>query len=158
LPAARAVALLYLLAIGLYAAQLLLLGHWVMAAGLGLLALATKFALRQMTPRGSGAPRRLLLSADGRLHVACSGGALEQVELGGESLWLGSAVLLVLRAPGRCHRVLLGRGNVDPAALAALRRRLRGAATMRPATAVESKATHCQRTSAIEQFTRGNTS
>ncbi len=142
---------------GLYATQLLLLGHWVVAAGLGVLALATKFALRRLAPQGSSAPRRLLLAADGRLHVTCMGGALEQVELGGESLWLGSAVLLVLRAPGRCHRVLLGRGNVDPAALAALRRRLRGAATMRPATAVDSGATHRHCASAIEQFTRGKT-
>jgi hypothetical protein len=125
---------------------------------LGFLAVGTKFALRQMSPQGPGAPRRLLLAADGRLHVACVGGVVEQVDLAGESLWLGSAVLLVLRAPGRCHRVLLGRGNLDPVALATLRRRLRGAAPMLPATAVDSEDTHPHRTSPIEQFTRGNTS
>lgn len=157
LPAARGLANLYLLAIGLYVAQLLLTGHWVMATGMGLLAVATKFALRQMSPQGPGAPRRLLLAADGRLYVASVGGVVEQVDLAGESLWLGSAMLLVLSAPGRRHRVLLGRGNLDPGALAMLRRRLRGAATMRPSTAVDSEATQPHPSSPIEQFTRGNT-
>ena len=120
-----------------------------------LLAAVTRFALRQMAPRGPGAPRRLLLAADGRLFVACVGGAMEPVELAGESLWLGSAVLLVLRGPLCRHRVLLGRGNLDPEAHATLRRRLRGAATSPHDPAVDSRAIHRHGPSTIEQFTQG---
>jgi hypothetical protein len=156
LPAARRLVRFYLLSLSLYAGQLLLQGHWAMAAAMFVLAAATAFARRQMTPRGPGAPRRLLLAADGRLYVACVGGSMEPVELAGESLWLGSAVLLVLCAPGRRHRVLLGRGNLDPGSLATLRRRLRGAARVSSDPAVDSGATHRHGASAIEQFTRGN--
>jgi hypothetical protein len=67
------------------------------------------------------------VTADGGLHVATVGGQIERVELAGESLWLGSAVLLKLRAPGVTYRLLLGSGNVEPVVLATLRRRLRGA-------------------------------
>jgi hypothetical protein len=155
LPAARRLARFYLVSLCLYAGQLLLLGHWVMAAVMLLLAAATKIAQRQMAPRGPRAPRRLLLAADGRLYVACVGGVVEPVELAGESLWLGSAVLLVLRTPGHRHRVLLGRGNLDPGSLATLRRRLRGAARVSGDPAVDSGATHRHGASAIEQFTRG---
>jgi hypothetical protein len=158
LPAARILTRYYLLASTAYAVQLLFTGHWVMATGMGLLTTASLFALRRMAPRGPVAPRRLLLAADGRMHVACVGGAVEPVELAGESLWLGSAVLLVLQAPERCFRVLLGRGNLDPASLAALRRRLRGATTARPDPAVDSRASHRHSASPVEQFTRGNTS
>ncbi len=145
----------YLLSIGVYVAQLLVLGHWVMVATMLLLAAITQLTLRPMAPQDAGAPRRLLLAADGRLYVACVGGAVEPVELAGESLWLGSAMLLVLRTPGRRHRVLLGRGNLDPGRLATLRRRLRGAATVSDDPAVDSRATHRHGAGAIEQFTHG---
>jgi hypothetical protein len=156
LPAARRLARFYLLALGLYGGQLLLQGHWVMAAVMLLLAAVTRLAQGRMSPRGPGAARRLLLAGDGRLYVASVGGAVEPVELAGESLWLGSAVLLVLQAPGRRHRLLLGRGNLDPGQLAALRRRLRGAAKVAGDPAVDSEVNHLHRVSAIEQFTRGN--
>ncbi|MEO6081085.1 MAG: hypothetical protein ABIQ86_15135 [Steroidobacteraceae bacterium] len=146
----------YLLSIGLYAAQLLWLGHWLMAVVMLLLAAATVLALRQMVPAGPAAPRRLLLAADGRLHIARIDGRVEQVELAGESLWLGSAVLLVLDAPGRRHRLLVGRGNVEPAALATLRRRLRGAASVPGDPALDSGANPRQGASAVEHFIRGN--
>lgn len=150
LPAARAFSRCYLAAIGIHIAQLLLSSHWFMATAMTGLAVITFFAMRQMLPQGSDAPRRLLLAADGRLHVARVDGTLEQVEICEESVWLGSAVLLILQAPGRRHRVLLGHGNLDPVALAALRRRLRGG-TMRPATAVDSDTTTTHGTSLTQQ-------
>jgi hypothetical protein len=121
-----------------YAGQLALSGHWVMAPGMVILAVATSFAMRRMEPRDAGAARRLLLAGDGRMHAATVGGAVEQLALGGESLWLGATVLLVLRTEGRTHRLLLGPGNLEPARLATLRRRLRGAGTAPGDPAVDS--------------------
>jgi hypothetical protein len=133
-----------------YAGQLLLSGHWVMAPGMLILAVATSFAMRRMQPRDAGAARRLLLAGDGRMHVATVGGAVRPLALGGESLWLGSSVLLVLRAAGRTHRLLLGPGNLDPARLATLRRRLRGAGTAAGDPAVDSRTLSGQGVSVVQ--------
>jgi hypothetical protein len=111
--------------------------------------------LRHWLPQDADAARRLLLAADGSLHVHCIGGATLAVTLAGESLWLGRTVLLVLRAPGRTHRLLLGPGNLDAFTLATLRRRLRGAAVRQPEPAVDSGSGYRNRTGTIEQFTRG---
>ena len=153
LPQARRLAVFYLLALVLYSGQLLWSGHWVMAV-LGLaLAAATLFAMRTVHPQDRGAPRRLLLAADGRLHVATVGGSIEPVDLGGESMWLGSAVLLVLHAPERTHRLLLGIGNLEPAALATLSRRLRGAAAASVDPAVDSRTLSGHGRGFVEQLT-----
>jgi hypothetical protein len=140
---------------GLYGGQLFWLGHWVMTPVLLALGVATFFAMRRMSPQDGGAPRRLLVAADGRLHVATFGGSIEPVELGGESIWLGSAVLLVLHASGRTYRLLLGSGNLEPAALATLRRRLRGAATASMDPAVDSRTLSGHGRSFVEQLTSG---
>jgi hypothetical protein len=155
LPQGRRLAQCYLLALGLYAVQLLWSGHWVMAPVVLALAVATLFAMRRMSPQDAGAPRRLLVAADGRLHVSTVGGSIKPVELGGESLWLGSAMLLVLHASGRRHRLLLGSGNLDPAALATLRRRLRGAATPSLDPAVDSRTLSGHGRGFFEQLTSG---
>jgi hypothetical protein len=155
LPQARRLASCYLLLMAAYAGQLLFLAHWAMAPAVLVMTLATLFAMRQVTPQDSGAPRRLLLSADGRLHVATMGGAVEAVEPGGESLWFGSAILLVLRAPGRVHRVLLGRGNLAPSELATLRRRLRGAGTASRDPAVDSAPDSGHGVGLVQQLFRG---
>jgi hypothetical protein len=145
----------YLLAMVLYSGQLLWSGHWVMAAMVLALTVATLFAMRRLYPQDGGAPRRLLVAADGRLHIATVGGSVQPVELGGESIWLGSAVLLVLHGPERTHRLLLGSGNLEPAALAALRRRLRGAATASVDPAVDSRTLSGHGRGLVEQLTVG---
>jgi hypothetical protein len=155
LPQGRRLAILYLLATGLHACQLLWSGHWMMAPAAIALGLCTLFAMRRMSPQDGGAPRRLLLAADGRVHVATLGGSIEPVTLGGESLWLDSAVLLVLHASGRTHRLLLGRGNLDPAALATLRRRLRGAATPALDPVVDSRTLSGNGRRLVEQLSCG---
>ena len=139
----------------LHAAELLLRGHWVVAAGMGLIAAGTHLGWRSWLPQDADAARRLLLTADGSLYVHCIGGATRAVTLAGESLWLGSTVLLVLRSPGRTYRLLLGTGNLEAFALATLRRRLRGAAVAAPEPAVDSASGYRTRTGAIEQITRG---
>jgi hypothetical protein len=155
LPQAHRFAQCHLLCMVLYAGQLAWSAHWVAAPAMLMLAALQLFALRHMWPQDAGAPRRLLVAADGRVHVATVGGSVEPVEVGGESLWLGSVVLLVLHAASRKHRVLLGSGNLDAAGLATLRRRLRGAATACVDPAVDSCAVSGQGASVVEQFIRG---
>lgn len=153
LPVLRWLSRLYLCSICLYAGQLLLTGHPVVAVITLLLGAAIRFALRQVKPAGPEAPRRLMVAADGRLHVATISGQVMRVELGGESLWLGSAALLVLHAGGSVHRLFLGAGNLEPAQLAALRRRLRAVATVSAKPAVDSPP-GSQSANTIEQFMR----
>lgn len=107
-----------------FALELLLLGHG--AAAVLVLSLAMAPGLQQRMPRlaVSRAPRRLLVAADGRLHLLGVGGDVEPVRLQGSSLRLGPWLLLSLRGEGRVHRLLLGPDNVPPALLAALRRRM----------------------------------
>jgi hypothetical protein len=156
LPLAHRFAQCHLLGMLLYAGQLALSGYWVMAPAMLVLTALQLFALRPMWPQDAGAPRRLLVAADGRLHIATVGGSVEPVELGGESLWLGSVLLLVLHGAHRKYRVLLGPGNLDAAGLASLRRRLRGAATACVDPAVDSCAVSGQGASVVEQFIRGS--
>lgn len=126
-----------------------------MAPAMLVLTAMTVFAMRRLSPQDAGAPRRLLLAADGRLHVATVGGAVEVVDSGGESLWLGSALLLVLHASGRKHRLLLGRGNLSPADLACLRRRLRGAGIAPGDPAVDSRSVSGHGINLVQQLIRG---
>lgn len=121
---ARSTRRLLLLLLPLYGLELLLLGHWLAATAIVALAL-----LAGWQGRGPGAPfrqpRRLLLAADGRLHILTVAGELEAVQLHPSSLRLGPWLLLVLCRPGdRPHRLLLGPDNLDGASLAALRRRM----------------------------------
>ena len=115
---------LLLLAQALYATELLLLGHAL--AGSAVLAMvAGLWWLRQREARPHRCcPRRLLIAADGRLHILTVGGALAEVSLDPASLRLGPWLLLVLRGEGRVMRLLLGPDNLDPSQLAALRWRL----------------------------------
>jgi hypothetical protein len=156
LPQAVRLARCHLLFMVVYAGQLALAGHWAMAPAMLAITGLTLFAMRRMLPADAGAPRRLVLAADGGLHVATVGGLVEKVDIDGGSLWLGSAVLLVLHAGHRSHRVLLGCGNLDPAELASLRRRLRGAATASVDPAVDSHAVSGQGVSVVEQSIRGS--
>jgi hypothetical protein len=71
-----------------------------------------------------GQPRRLLIAADGRLHLLTVAGTVQQVTLHPSSLRLGPWLLLVFTtAQGQC-RQLLGPDNLPPHQLAALRRRV----------------------------------
>ena len=100
-------------------------GHFVGAAylGLELMDLARKPMGRQPL-RPPGAARRLLLTADGHLQLLMSSGELQAVHVHPSSMRLGSWVLLRLVTPRGRQSVLLGPDNTEPAALAALRRRL----------------------------------
>lgn len=155
MPAARRLGQAFVAALLLHAAELLLRGHWVVAAGMFLIAAGTHITRRGWARQDAGAARRLLVAADGRLHVHCIGGTTEAVTLVADSLWLGSTVLLVLQAPGRTHRLLLGPGNLDPLTTATLRRRLRGAAAAGGEPAVDSRSGYRTHPGAIEQITRG---
>lgn len=129
LPAAQWFAHCHLFAMAIHIGHLAITGHRVMVVLLILLAVWIRSALRQLNPSGPTSPRLLILTHDGRLHVAQVNGQIVAVHLGGESLWLGSAALLVLKSPSHTWRLLLGPGNVRAPVLAALRRRLLGAAT-----------------------------
>jgi len=67
---------------------------------------------------------RLLVNADGRLQLLMASGTLQDVQVHPASMRLGPWMLLRLRMPRARLTVLLGPDNVEPAALAALRRRL----------------------------------
>lgn len=112
---------------GLYLAQLIYLGHLVVATLVA--AVGVTFAWR-LRAGGSAAQtaRRLLLSADGRLHLLEVGGGLQSVALHPGSMRLGAWLLLVLRTGTGTHRLLLGPDNLEPEKLAALRRRVAGMA------------------------------
>ncbi|MEO6185393.1 MAG: hypothetical protein ABIP38_05915 [Steroidobacteraceae bacterium] len=143
------------LALLLHASELLVRGHWLVAAVSAVLAGGTHLGLGRLAPGDPRAPRRLLLAADGSVHVHCVGGATVPATVAGESLWLGNSVLLVVRDPARTHRLLLGPGNLDAFTLATLRRRLRGAAAAAVNPAVDSRSAYRTRPGAIEQITRG---
>ncbi len=145
----------FAIALLLYAIELLARGHWLVATVATLLAAGTHLGRGKLAAQDSRAPRRLLLAADGSIHVHCIGGATVAVTLAGESLWLGNSLLLVLREPGRTHRLLLGPGNLDPFTLATLRRRLRGAAVAPVDPAVDSRSAYRTPPGTIEQITRG---
>ena len=123
-PLARRVGRLFVVLQAVYGLELLLRGHWVVAAlitGIGLLA----WLRRQRGPQRRQRPRRLLLAADGRLHVLTVDGGINAVRLHPSSLRLGPWLILVLNHAGhKPYRLLLGPDNLDEAMLAALRRRM----------------------------------
>lgn len=112
-----------LVAQGLYCAQLVWLGHLVVA---GLVAVpGTVFAWHLRDGYATRqAAHRLLLSADGKLHLLGAGGRLLPATLLPDSMRLGPWLLLVLRAGTTTQRLLLGPDNLDAALLSALRRRV----------------------------------
>lgn len=123
-PLARRVRRIFLVLQGLYGFELLWRGHWVAAAAIAAIAL-----LPWLCGRGGAQPRqmprRLLLAADGRLHILTAAGELEAVRLHPSSLRLGPWLILLLSRTGdKPHRLLLGPDNMDAATLAALRRRM----------------------------------
>lgn len=106
-----------------FAVELVLLAQLLAAAGVAAILLA--LYLDSVRSRARCIDRRLLITADGRLHLLKTDGRLTTAALDAASLQLGQWTLLVLRENGsrRC-RFLLGPDNVDRALLAALKRRL----------------------------------
>lgn len=107
----------------LYLGQLVLLGHLRVAVPAAVAAGAFAW-LSRAAPRSSKPARRLLWSADGRLHLLEAGGSVVPVTLQSSSMRLGRWLLLVLRDDAGTRRWLVGPDNLDPAGLAALRRRV----------------------------------
>jgi uncharacterized protein YfiM (DUF2279 family) len=99
-------------------------GQFTWAIAWALAGTATGYLLwRDLMLVGPQAPRQIHFLADGSI-VIDRVDVSEQVRLSASSLFLGTAVLLVLQGRTR-YRLFLGAGNVDPVTLAALRRRLR---------------------------------
>lgn len=110
-------------AVVVHAVHLVWAGSWAVALLVCALAAVGIWKARAPGHR-SAVPRRLLVSADGRMHLLDTAGGLEAVRLNPASMRIGTQLLLVLDGSVRRHRLLLGPGNIDPAALAGLRRRL----------------------------------
>lgn len=108
---------------GLYVAQLIYLGHLFVAGLVAALGAGLAWHVRRAIAARWTA-QRLLLSADGKLHLLGPGGRLQVAMLHPASMRLGAWVLLVLRAGTGTHRLLLGPDNLDAARLSALRRRI----------------------------------
>lgn len=107
-----------------HGAELVRHGHPL--AGAGTLA-AAGMALWLWRDGGQGRPgqpRRLVVTADGRLFLHLHGGAVEQADLAPSSLRLGRHLLLVLHCGKYRYRLLLGPDNLDGPDLSALQRRL----------------------------------
>lgn len=89
---------------------------------------ATGVAVSAWLGRRVGCPPdvalRLLVNADGRLQLLMASETLQDVQVHPASMRLGPWMLLRLRMPRAGLTVLLGPDNVEPAVLAALRRRL----------------------------------
>lgn len=108
----------------LFAIELGVLRHEEAAVMVLGLVLLPRMAMRWRGDVSVATPRRLLLAADGRIHLLTARGQIQEVQLAGSSLRLGAWLLLGLRGSAGMHRLLLGPDNVAPADLAALRRRL----------------------------------
>lgn len=93
-------------------------------------AVAASAWLRRQPGRPPAVARQLLLNADGRIHLLMSSGDLQAVQVHPSSMRLGSWMLLRLVTPRGRQSVLLGPDNVEPAVLAALRRRLTSGAAL----------------------------
>lgn len=105
--------------------ELLLLGHGVASALVLAMALLPCLQRRVRRLDASPVPGRLLVAADGRLHLLHVPGDIEAVCLQNSSLRLGPWLVLTLRGRGRnMHRLVLGPDNVPVDVLAALRRRM----------------------------------
>jgi hypothetical protein len=128
-PAARWAAWLFVLGGVLYALELLLSAHWLAATVVAALLMFLIWQLRRMNRVLAGNPRRLLLAADGRIHVLSVAGMVEQVHLHPASMRFGPWMLLLLVRDKRNFPLLVGPDNTQPQQLAALRRRLLQAAT-----------------------------
>lgn len=98
-------------------------GQWWTALAGALVAAGLARSLWQGMAGQGERPSRLRLARDGGLSLEFASQASEPVQPASGSLWLGRGVLLVLRGR-RCHRLWLGPANLDPDALAALRRHL----------------------------------
>lgn len=98
--------------------------QWLAAFLLLLLSGVGIWRLRAMDPPARDAPVRLLMSADGRIHLLTAGASLQPAILDPSSMRLGPWLLLVLNGPAGTCRLVLGPGNVEAGALACLRRRL----------------------------------
>jgi hypothetical protein len=107
----------------LHVAELWRHGHQL-AATVTLLSGAGGWAWQRARRPRARQPRRLLVTADGRVFLQLRDGAVEQASVGAASLRLGSTLLLVLRCGKRRHRLLLGPDNLARGQLAALQRRL----------------------------------
>jgi hypothetical protein len=122
-----------------YAMELVLKGHWFVAAGLLVSAGLTVWRVRATRARNSSLPVQLTCASDGQLSLVLASGDIESVTLQPRSVRLGSHLLLILRGPKRTHCLLLGPDNLAPSELAALKRRL-PTATAVPGTALHSLA------------------
>ena len=117
--------LFVLLALG-HATSQWLQGSLPRAAGILVATLMASVALwRWLLPVRAVSVQRLQAGPEGSICLLTADGRRREVSLIPVSMRLGPYLLLVLRAPDRSHRLLLGPDNVDPAGLAALRRRLR---------------------------------
>lgn len=122
-PLARRLSLAFLILQLGYAIELALLGHLLAA----LLVAALPLACRAGARLGRGpqpAPQRLVLTAQGRVHLLAPDGVFEEVRVAPASLRLGPWLLLCLEGAAGRWRLLLGPDNVGSGPLAALRRRL----------------------------------
>lgn len=109
--------------LGAYLVQLVLWGHLLVAGMVAVLGGALAWQCRRH--RSSARPaRRLLMAADGRVHLLGADGTVAPATLQPCSMRLGPWLLLVLDGDTGTHRLLLGPDNVDPVQLAALRRRV----------------------------------
>jgi hypothetical protein len=113
-------------------------GNRPLAAGILVAALSASVVLwRWLWPARSAWIRQLQVKPDGSACLLTADGRACEARLMPGSMRLGTHLLLVLRAGDNCHWLLLGPENVEPAGLAALRRRLRRPPAV-PGLAVDS--------------------
>ncbi len=105
-------------------AQVAVQRQWLLAAVL-LAALGALAVLlgEVLWLRGENAPVRLRLTTAGEVLVYCRNGRVDRVHLRPQSLRVGGGLLLVLRGT-RSYHLCLGSGNLAPATLAGLHRRM----------------------------------
>jgi hypothetical protein len=107
-----------------YLLELLLGGHYFVAAASAVVAVALPWREPGARRHRDAIPHRLVWAADGRIFLLTPGAPPAAASLDPASQRLGRHLLLVLRCDGRRQRWLLGPDNVAPAVLAALLRRL----------------------------------
>lgn len=108
----------------LFALELLIRAQPLAAVLIGGMAALSWFGCLVARRTTAMRPRRLLLLADGRVRLQTSCGDMQSAQLLPASLRLGAWMLLLVRTPSGLHRLLLGPDNLEPAQLAALRRRV----------------------------------
>lgn len=106
----------------LYAAELWLLGHDLAGLMVVMLAVACRLYAHGRRVPPAQRPDRLVLTAQGRIHLLTPAGGVEEVRLARSSLRLGSWLLLCLECCRGRRRLLLGPHNLDEDHLAALHR------------------------------------